>query len=321
MPAKRHNEYTPPFEMRIARWRDEVRLFRNAILLAVPRQERIKWIASHQLGGFRTFSAGYYEKARGHQVDRKNLDEGIFIYCIAGNGFYRCGGQSWRIEPGDLVYCWPRSHHGYGADPADPWTIYWMHCSGPRLHLYERMLRLTAQQPLLHLGIHPELIYLFQLLLRIFQPVPQAAQWLAMQSCAQNILSLASVLPRHPAGGGERLLAIQRVIAFMEQHLHEGLTLADLSRRFGTSPAHFCKVFHKHTGDPPQRYFHRMQMRHACLLLGSSGVTVRHVAAQLGFADAYYFSRLFKKFIGLSPQNYQRGLLETGDHANVPGLS
>ena len=48
-------------------------------------------------------------------------------------------------------------------------------------------------------------------------------------------------------------------------------------------------------------------MTEACKLLKSSDVYIYEVAHKLGYQDQYYFSRLFKKVIGVSPKEYQRG--------------
>ena len=49
-----------------------------------------------------------------------------------------------------------------------------------------------------------------------------------------------------------------------------------------------------------------MKMQRACYLLDSTQQSVKQLAAALGYDDAYYFSRLFKKVIGLSPAQYRQ---------------
>lgn len=46
-------------------------------------------------------------------------------------------------------------------------------------------------------------------------------------------------------------------------------------------------------------------MQHACILLDTSEQSIKRIAANLGYEGPYYFSRLFKKQIGLSPLRYR----------------
>ena len=52
--------------------------------------------------------------------------------------------------------------------------------------------------------------------------------------------------------------------------------------------------------------FQRIKVSHACYLLDISDDTVAQIASWLGYDDPYYFSRLFKKVMGISPQGYRR---------------
>ena len=52
--------------------------------------------------------------------------------------------------------------------------------------------------------------------------------------------------------------------------------------------------------------FQRIKVSHACYLLDISDDSVATIALQLGHDDPYYFSRLFKKMMGISPQKYRK---------------
>ena len=48
-----------------------------------------------------------------------------------------------------------------------------------------------------------------------------------------------------------------------------------------------------------------MKIQRACLQLDNSNETIKQIAENLGYGDPYYFSRLFKKMIGMSPKQYR----------------
>jgi YesN/AraC family two-component response regulator len=59
-------------------------------------------------------------------------------------------------------------------------------------------------------------------------------------------------------------------------------------------------------GIPPIQYINRRRIEKAQQLLLSSDDSLYRIAAQVGFADVYYFSRLFKQYVGLAPSYYQK---------------
>jgi len=48
-----------------------------------------------------------------------------------------------------------------------------------------------------------------------------------------------------------------------------------------------------------------MKIQHACSQLDNSDIAIKDIASGLGYSDPYYFSRLFKKLVGISPKQYR----------------
>ncbi|MGC3957754.1 MAG: helix-turn-helix transcriptional regulator [Verrucomicrobiota bacterium] len=72
------------------------------------------------------------------------------------------------------------------------------------------------------------------------------------------------------------------------------------------SPSHFFAVFKRQTGFAPLDFFIRLRMQRACELLGTTSLSVKEVAAELGYDDPFYFSRVFKTVSGIAPTDYRR---------------
>jgi AraC-like DNA-binding protein len=221
-------------------------------------------------------------------------------------------GCTQTINAGDFLYCAPKTHHSYWADAKNPWTIYWMHVSGPRLRLYENELKLLPGHWVLQAGVRADLIGLFQTLLQRYVPHPKDLDCLAVQAIAQSILANALALPAAGSDISRQRLVVQRAVTCMTEKVAHPLALDELACGFGMSAEHFCRMFRKVTGQPPMRFFNRLRIQRACAML-ASGAAVQEAADQLGFSDPYYFSRLFKRTIGVSPLAYK--------HSTANGLS
>jgi AraC-like DNA-binding protein len=105
---------------------------------------------------------------------------------------------------------------------------------------------------------------------------------------------------------------IERIIAYMTQQLDKPLPVARLAALANISPSHFFALFKRHTGCAPIDYFIRLRMRRACDLLGTTSLSVKEVAAVLGYDDQFYFSRVFKSVNGVAPSEYRALLGEMG---------
>ena len=88
--------------------------------------------------------------------------------------------------------------------------------------------------------------------------------------------------------------------------MSEQLSLKDMVRHSGLSKSHFIRLFKEQTGHSPMDYFIQLKMQHACMLLAYRQDGVKLIGIELGYEDQYYFSRAFRKVIGMSPTQYRR---------------
>ncbi|MBI5380774.1 MAG: AraC family transcriptional regulator [Opitutae bacterium] len=293
--------------------------FGSNVFAPLPAAALTLWRRHRQLAGLRLVSCGYYGRAAGHSWERAGLAETVLLYCVAGRGSYREGGRAWRVEAGDVLYCPPRSRHRYAADAHDPWSIYWIHLAGPAVAPFMRSLGVSRTVPIVHVGLRPEVTALFDELFALRQIEYRVEHLLALQACAQLLLARLALAQRFSPALRGQARSLNEIIELMQGDLPEGFSLAALAKRFGASPAHFLRVFRRQTGETPLRYYRRMQIRRACQLLADSRLRIKEVAARVGFADPYHFSRLFLQIAGASPRAWRAMLLsDHPGHARLP---
>jgi len=108
------------------------------------------------------------------------------------------------------------------------------------------------------------------------------------------------------SSGGLGAVALGQVRDYLDAHLAENISLADLAARCGLSQPHFCRSFKAATGSPPHEFQLRLRVERAKRLLDVSDLSVGEVAAQVGYDDPSYFARLFRKQIGVTPKIYRQ---------------
>ena len=92
---------------------------------------------------------------------------------------------------------------------------------------------------------------------------------------------------------------------FMVTHLHQGLTLKELSEFLGYSEKYCSDYFILHMGEPFSVYLKGLRLQTAKLLLRNSEQNLTQIAQAIGFQDQFSFSHFFKKAAGLSPRQFR----------------
>ncbi|WP_431215391.1 helix-turn-helix domain-containing protein [Puia sp. P3] len=99
--------------------------------------------------------------------------------------------------------------------------------------------------------------------------------------------------------------AVELSIDFMQQNLSRTLTLGDIAASVNFSASHYSAFFRKTTGYAPIEYFNHLKVQKACQYLLYTELRIKEIADKLGIEDPYYFSRMFRKLMGLSPIEYR----------------
>ena len=95
------------------------------------------------------------------------------------------------------------------------------------------------------------------------------------------------------------------VIRYMYKHLNENLTLKMIVDEFELSRSYLNSIFQKYTRHAPLDFFIHLKMKKACAMLRTTDMYIYEVAQNLGYSDQYYFSRVFKNVVGMSPKDYK----------------
>lgn len=196
--------------------------------------------------------------------------------------------------------------HNYGADDSSPWSIYWFHFTGTQAFLFSNDTVTLSRINTSENTRNDRRIRLFE---EIYQTLSMgySKENLEYTSiCLWYLLGSFNFLPQF-----ERIRTIQQTdvieksILYMHDHLTENINLQELAAHCGYSVSHFSAIFRKKTTRSPIEYFLDLKMQNACQQLDFTNKRIKEIASDLAFEDQFYFSRLFKKIIGISPVDYR----------------
>jgi AraC family transcriptional regulator len=101
---------------------------------------------------------------------------------------------------------------------------------------------------------------------------------------------------------------LSRIRDRIEAELDTGLSLASLAKESGYSRAHFLRMFRAATGLTPHRYVREIRLSTAQQLLRQSKISLADVALTCGFSSQTHMTDVFRKQLGVTPQEYRRNL-------------
>ena len=217
------------------------------------------------------------------------------IYIKKGNIEIYENGKTTTVSSGGLVLFRPHEPQMYTA--LRGCTFYWIHFSGTAA---ESMLSFFEER-YLSIGSLPEIEEFCDATISSFTSQKQNYSLF----CAGKLISLIAVISQKMNSDVE---GEDELIGAAVLDMHKNFTIwrtnDEYAEMCGLSKSHFIRIFHKNLGMPPQKYRASVAMREAKHLLKSNSVT--STASILGYTDVFYFSRVFKKFIGVSPNEYKR---------------
>jgi AraC-like DNA-binding protein len=251
---------------------------------------------------------GYYPSAQYHFRERlTGSDQNILIYCTDGKGWIEVNNNRRQVSKDQFFIIPAKAQHSYGVDNVDPWTIYWIHFTGENAADFVKTdFSIT--------NIYPDENVRNDRRIRLFYEIYQnlsmgfGTENLEYASiCLWYLLGSFSFIPQF-----ERIRAIQqhdiieKSILYMQEHLDQKVNLTELAEHCGFSVSQYSLIFKKKTSRSPIEYFINLKIQHACQLLDFTSSHIKEISSQLDFEDQFYFSRVFRKVMGVSPIEYRK---------------
>jgi transcriptional regulator GlxA family with amidase domain len=99
---------------------------------------------------------------------------------------------------------------------------------------------------------------------------------------------------------------LKRAIDYVDAHLAEAVSLADIAASTGLTRMHFAAQFKAATGMRPHEYVLRRRIERAQELLTAESMSVVDVALSVGFQSQSHFTSIFTRFVGLPPRTWRQ---------------
>jgi AraC-like DNA-binding protein len=249
-------------------------------------------------GGFERCTPDYV-------ISRETFPFYAIEYVTSGRGQLKLNGRVCSLQPGRLFSYGPGIPHHITGHTADLLAKYFVDFTGTRatelLHScgllpgnVSEVFPANALQPLFDELIHAGL----QKSRENAVLCPKLLECLALRIAGAHRL--------HASSETHAFATFQHCRQYTEQHRLRLRTLAQIAAECHINNAYLCRLFRRYDNQSPYQYLLWLKMNHAAERLQQSDAPVKHVAEEVGFADPFHFSRVFKSVFGLSPGAFRR---------------
>ncbi|MGB2741320.1 MAG: AraC family transcriptional regulator [Cognaticolwellia sp.] len=297
----------------------DIRLFIPVFLL--------KKLSKHRLtDGLYPISLGITQANNNYKLQQMNSHCHSLIYCLSGSGKLAYQGKERVIKRGDLVIINPNTPFTFTLSKTLPPSkqlshaekqlsnrdnkaadniVYWINFTGTLAQDFAERLLMKMDNGVAHVGVLKNIVSDFDHLLALGARGYTATNVIHAVHILQQALSFLALQLRLTMFNNSSSFDLEAVEALMRNSLHQELSLDTLAHYSQLSKFHFAKKFKELTDSSPIQHFINMKIQHACSQLDNSDIAIKDIASGLGYSDPYYFSRLFKKLVGISPKQYR----------------
>lgn len=246
---------------------------------------------------------GYFPNAKHHNRSRKNgINEYILLYCLAGEGWIKINGKTIPLTPNTGFIIPEHTGHKYGSSLKDAWSIYWVHFEGDYAETFYKRFS-TSNDAAVKIAFDESRIRLLNEIITLLESDFTDEK---VELAHFKLIAVLSSLSYSNTLNSAMEDAISLSIAYMKAHLSEILTIELLANQACYSISRYSELFKQKTGYSPIQFFIRLKILKSCEYLYFTSLNIKEICKEVGFEDPYYFSRMFKKQIGVSPSEYRK---------------
>ncbi len=228
-----------------------------------------------------------------------------WLQVLSGAGELHVGDRRMTVRAGQGFCLLPNVPHHYYATQ-EPWEIHWLSFRG------EMSEKLFLQAGVVHSGVYtladPDMIVAH--MKSIFAMTQSGRSFIGLE-CSKLLymllLDLMKVIVVSSHSASEHYVKLLPVFKHIETHYGQPIAIRDLAECIDVTPQYLCLLFKKAMKLRPMEYVNRERINRSKELMFKEGsIKMQEVARRSGFESPSYFSSVFKRLEGLSPEHFKK---------------
>jgi AraC family transcriptional regulator, arabinose operon regulatory protein len=228
-----------------------------------------------------------------------------WIQTVSGTGILKINDQTLPVPAGSGILLHPGVSHAYFADEA-PWYVHWITINGYHI---ESMLNYIGLKKSGVYGVSDPLV-LAGHIRKALQILSRTSDMTGLDGSVmayQFLIDLFKYVKNSNDQSHDfNIKRIKQVFDYIGENIGNHITIDDLADAAGVTPQYFCEIFKETTRQRPTEYLNQRRIDRAKELMVKYPVKkISEIATAVGFDSSSYFTTVFKKLEGLSPNKYR----------------
>lgn len=241
-----------------------------------------------------------------YETELKTLPQPFFrpVYYVhlvtAGNGTLKMNGKSYPIQVGSLFFAFPAYPYEIEAD--DHFRYLYISFMGSEVAPLFEQLGISTDTP-----VYDGFENLMEFWLSSIARVGSHNANILAESVLLYTLSFFGKEGDEDAGQSPVENIFDMMVDYVDTHYRDPeMSLKKLAEVFSYTEKYISHLFKKRMGVGFSYYVNQLRLRYAHELLDNTPFSMTEIAARCGYSDAFYFSKVFKKSVGISPKEYRK---------------
>lgn len=251
---------------------------------------------------------GFEDTYPGFAFGPSKRHEYVLHIIKSGKGSFTLSNKTFHPKENQAFLIPPEVEASYQSDKQKPWSYFWIGFNGIRAHEVITSAGLSVNNPIMSIFSMEKLNGVVDQLLEL-RTLSFANELrrngLLMQFWATLIEDHAadSLSSNHYATPGA--VHIRSAVDYMTRNFNKTIRIGDLAEHLGVNRSTFTHSFKNAMGIAPQEYLLTLRMNKSASLLRNTPLYIAEIAAQVGYHDPLAFSRIFRKWFGMSPKAFR----------------
>ncbi|WP_304942126.1 AraC family transcriptional regulator [Vallitalea guaymasensis] len=233
-------------------------------------------------------------------------DHYLIHFIINGKGIYKVGDKIYELSKGNAFLICPNVITYYKADKEKPWSYMWVGFNGQKAKDYLQKANLD----------HKNLIFNFkndsiQEILKQLNNCNQLSVCKDFNLLGYLYLLLGKMIEESLNIDNEKEIKnnyVEEAIIYIKANYSRNITIIDIAKYLSLNRSYLYILFQQQLRTSPQQYLIEYRINKACELMESTRLTISQISRSVGYNDPLMFSKIFKKYKGLSPKYYRNSI-------------
>lgn len=231
------------------------------------------------------------------------------LYIASGKAHFYLNGNDETVDAGSMVLYRPKEEQHYVYYGKDKTEVFWVHFTGGNVTNILRKYGFKDRQHVFFAGSNPEYRQIYERMISELQKCPPF-----FEENLTLLLNHLLILVSRQTGARAQVkemnpytrAAMENAVQYFDTHYSEDIRIEEFAASKAMSTSWFIRSFREYCRMTPKQYITNLRITNAKILLRQTEFPVSEIGAIVGFDNALYFSRIFRRQTGMSPSEYRR---------------